>query len=94
MQKLGKMLVFDVNIQKLLKIQSITHMTPCKPACTTTTTTVKKGRDNFKEFTFEVSLMFDETIIYSKAIIGYDFSNFLVDLGSSVGLWFGISVLG
>ena len=40
------------------------------------------------------TILFDEIAIFTEDIVSYNFSNFLLDLGSSVGLWFGISVIG
>ena len=66
----------------------------CQPLCTVTRSNVKKGRGKDSRDSYTVTLKFDKTIIYSKAEFGYNFSNFLVDLGSAVGLWFEISVFG
>lgn len=41
-----------------------------------------------------VGINFDTEVPFTRKVVTYDFSNFLVDLGSSLGLWFGLSVFG
>ena len=70
----------------------------CKPPCTVTRATVRTARsENYLGIGINktgLTLYFDEIVQHSRVIIGYDSSNFLVDFRSSIGLWFGISVLG
>ena len=44
----------------------------------------------------EKSLMlkFDDLVVHRTKVLAYGFSDFLIDLGSSLGLWFGLSVFG
>ena len=90
-KELEKMLMY------IMKMELEELKTLCKPPCTVTRANIRTGRSrnylgigNMTGVTF----LFDKTVKQSQAMIGYDFSNFLVDLGSSVGLWFGISVIG
>ena len=92
--KRKKNMKFKKMLQKLIKMERYTDENICKPPCTVTRSNVRKGRSEASKYGFKVNLKFDNTIIYSKAEFGYNFSNFLVDLGSAVGLWFGISVFG
>ena len=87
-----------INIMKM-ELEELKFI--CKPPCVVTRANIRTGRS--KDYLgvgrntprgFGITLIFDETVKYSKAIIGYGFSNFLIDFGSSVGLWFGISAIG
>ena len=56
---------------------------------------------NGKELNFEwqknlsiVYLKFHHDVVFRQKLLSYDFSNFLIDMGSSLGLWFGLSVFG
>jgi hypothetical protein len=39
-------------------------------------------------------LKFDELVVHRTKVLAYGFSEFLIDMGSNLGLWFGLSVLG
>ena len=41
-----------------------------------------------------VLISFLDDVPYTQKYLTYDFSNFLIDIGSSLGLWFGVSVFG
>ena len=41
-----------------------------------------------------IKLSFNPIVQYSGKMLTYNFSSFLIDVGSSLGLWFGLSVLG
>ena len=41
-----------------------------------------------------LKIKFDDLVIKHRKVIGYYFSDFLIDMGSSLGLWFGLSVFG
>ena len=40
------------------------------------------------------TLEFDNLVVHRTKMLSYGFSDFLIDLGSSLGLWFGLSVFG
>ena len=91
---IGKSLKFHTKFREIEALESFSGEGICKPPYTLLRSNVRKGKKRENNQEYKLTLQFDETIIYSKAVFGYDFSNFLVDLGSAVGLWFGISVLG
>ena len=67
----------------------------CKKPCLKTTIQVErkqKGepRDNNHYF---VDLRFITEIVLKRKIVAYDMFNFVVDVGSSLGLWLGLSIL-
>ena len=41
-----------------------------------------------------LTLIFDKEVVHTTKQLGYGPSEFLVDMGSSLGLWFGLSVFG
>ena len=91
----------DKKLMNIMKMELEELKFICKPPCVVTRANIRTGRS--KDYLgvgrntprgFGITLIFDETVKYSKAIIGYGFSNFLIDFGSSVGLWFGISAIG
>ena len=93
-EKIRLSLLFDTKLNEIQRLESFSDKHICTPSCTVTRSNVKKGKSRNLQYEYCVSLKFEEIIIYSKAAFGYNFSNFLVDLGSAVGLWFGISVFG
>ena len=51
------------------------------------------GRDK-DQYNSLVTLDFEEQVVYTTKKLAYGPSEFLIDLGSSLGLWFGLSVFG
>ena len=41
-----------------------------------------------------IALDFTEHVKETRIMLGYDFFNFVVDVGSAIGLWIGLSVMG
>ncbi len=62
--------------------------------CSVTRSDIRTGITGRALAGSEVRLVFEDRIKHSENTFGYGRSDFLVDLGSSVGLWFGISVFG
>ncbi len=93
-----KTVELDKKLMNIMKMELEELKTICKPPCTVTRANIRTGRseDYIGKGTdrLALTLVFDETVKHSKAIIGYGFSNFMIDFGSSVGLWFGISAIG
>ena len=65
----------------------------CPHPCTVIQSTIRPGSSEATNET-RIRLLFDDLVVYSHIIVNYGFTDFLVDLGSSVGLWFGLSVFG
>ena len=38
-------------------------------------------------------LLFNSEVVFKKRVVVYDLFNFVVDVGSSLGLWLGLSML-
>ena len=65
--------------------------------CTVTRSNVMKNAKKFTEKTLISSMIrfqFDNLVVQRTKMLAYGFSDFLIDLGSSLGLWFGLSVFG
>ena len=68
----------------------------CTKSCTLTRSTILsngKERKTFSPSAF-LKIKFDNFVIKHTKVLGYNFSDFLIDMGSSLGLWFGLSVFG
>ena len=48
----------------------------------------------YTDMNHSIMLSFHPNVHYTKKYLTYDFSSFLIDIGSSLGLWFGLSVFG
>ena len=66
-----------------------------KPCIMTQSNIIEKGnallRGNKKS---KLQLLIDKQVVHKTKMLGYGFSNFLIDMGSSMGFWFGLSVFG
>ena len=49
---------------------------------------------NFVDEIARVSIHFNEKVYVTEKLYNYDSFKFLIDIGSSLGLWLGLSVLG
>ena len=92
----GIQFIVDENaVDRVVEMENFRARRNCTKPCTVTRSIVRAG--STKKLRGKASpgarLLIDETILYSKDIIGYDFTNFLVDMGSSIGLWFGLSIM-
>ena len=65
----------------------------CKTSCNVTYSQVS-SQMKMGDWQYELKLIFDAEATYSNKLLTYDISNFLIDVGSSMGLWFGMSVFG
>ena len=52
------------------------------------------GTGNFVDELGKVSIHFNEKVYVTEKLYNYDSFKFLIDIGSSLGLWLGLSVLG
>ena len=69
----------------------------CTKPCNVKRSNVLLNSNKFTEKTLLSStlrLKFDILVVHRTKILAYGFSDFLIDLGSSLGLWFGLSVFG
>ena len=82
---------------KLIDLKPMAIQKNCTDPCLTTEIDVQlrsKGASDHPKKTYaRVNLDFDTAVEKRYRVISYDFYNFLIDIGSSLGLWLGISVL-
>ena len=68
----------------------------CMKACTVIQPNIYYGneeKDDWLEST-TLKLIFTDQVVYTTKVLAYGPSTFLIDMGSSLGLWFGLSVFG
>ena len=85
---------FTLLLNRIIEMESAYIQKKCPVACTVTRSEVRPGFTKAPSLSRGTWLMFDDRVLVSENVISYNFSDFLIDLGSSVGLWFGISVIG
>ena len=68
----------------------------CTKPCTVTQPTIFYGKERKIEYNIASSLVlnFGDQVVYTTKKLAYGPSDFLIDMGSSLGLWFGLSVFG
>ena len=87
---------FRQYVENALKMKPYPASEACKPACKITKSTVNlEARDHIPGMREgEVDINFVQTVVETDKITTYHWPEFLVDVGSSVGLWLGLSVFG
>ena len=68
----------------------------CTKPCTVTQPNIFYGKERKVEYDFLSTLVlnFGDQVVYTTKKLAYGPSDFLIDMGSSLGLWFGLSVFG
>ncbi len=66
----------------------------CPSSCTQTIFNARVKAYYYVENAYGIKLSFAENIPFTSKFVTYNFSSFLIDIGSSLGLWFGLSVFG
>ena len=87
---------WNLYLMKLIDLEPMTIQDNCTDPCLTTHVDVNlhsEGPPVHPKPTFaRVNLSFKKEVEKRSRVISYDFYNFLIDIGSSLGLWLGISV--
>ena len=66
----------------------------CKNPCKKMTNKVSLKVDKNRNFTFaSIKFRFKKTVRVEKKVVVYTWFNFIIDVGSSLGLWLGLSAL-
>ena len=84
-------------ITDIVEMEGFPARERCTKPCTVTQSNFFLGEKTNKPFLDDhtkLRFKFAKQVIYKTKILGYGFSDFLIDLGSSLGLWFGLSVFG
>ncbi len=67
----------------------------CKKYCSSTTATVQEGEKfETEHYNQEIQITFNNRVKVTETVFNYSPFEFIIDVGSSVGLWLGLSVLG
>ena len=66
----------------------------CLPPCTVLSSVAKYVREQVRHKDNTLVISFSEDIETSNEVLAYDFSSLLVEIGGSMGLWLGFSVVG
>ena len=66
----------------------------CQKPCQKMTNTLSLAGESIIEGITIVTLRFDNQVRIEKKIVAYTLFNFIIDVGSSLGLWLGLSALG
>ena len=64
---------------------------PCLKTTVLVERRVKQVKDKYYSYT--VDLLFNTDVVFKRRVVAYDMFNFVVDIGSSLGLWLGLSIL-
>ena len=83
-------------IDNIIYMRNYAAKERCRKACLVTRINFFKNRESVK-FCFgciTLKLVFDDIVVRKTKILAYNFSDLLIDIGSSLGLWFGLSVFG
>ena len=82
-------------IEQILSKEQIVVHPRCKQPCITTTNYVElKFRERLTKLTSIVIIKFEEEALLTKTVITYYLSDFVVDIGSLLGFWLGLSIFG
>ena len=84
---------YRLSLDHLIEMENIDAKRACPTPCTVLLSKIRQGTSKSTPDS-EIRLVFDDYVSYRHKVINYHFTDFLVDIGSSVGLWFGLSVFG
>ena len=91
--KLDENQVFST-LSSIMEMKSYPAREKCRP-CTVTQSNIFQRKTRMTSYLWStINLKFATEVVHRTKVLGYSFSQFLIDLGSSLGLWFGLSVFG
>ena len=85
-------------MMKLVAMEELPIQEQCKQPCLTTKINVQLRNKGIPDHPTaatmaKVNLKFEKTVEKRFLVVNYTLYNFLIDVGSSLGLWLGVSVL-
>ena len=85
----------EMTLDMILEMKRFPSQELYKDPCIETRSYVKlRSKEKDANAYLTLDIQFDKEVIRTRKILAYNFSNFLIDIGSSLGLWFGLSVFG
>ena len=81
-------------IDMVVILSNIKSEKECKQSCKETTYIVNEKGSKVKPFGSEAYITFNQKAIVTEKVPNYDMFKYIIDVGSSLGLWLGLSVLG
>ena len=86
----------EKTIKEIVEMKTFSAKKKCFTPCsfirsTLISTGIEKGEGLYSS---TITLNFNEVVLHRTKRLAYEFSDFLIDMGSSLGLWFGLSVFG
>ena len=84
-------------VETPLALRNMNLELTCRKHCSATTATIQlvevRRKTSLFEFSSEVNIAFKQEAKLKEKVLNYSVSEFFVDVGSSLGLWLGLSVL-
>ena len=84
---------YMLEIEKLGLLINTKFEKDCKNSCKETTYVVNKMGAK-KDFLSRAYIFFNQKVVVTEKVANYDMFKYIIDVGSSLGLWLGLSVLG
>ena len=88
---------FSETVDGIYEMNTYPAKERCKESCNITQSDIvvrKMIKAKGKSKTNTLKLKFANLVVHKAKVLDYGISNFVIDLGSSLGLWFGLSVFG
>ena len=88
---------FSETVDGIYEMDTYPAKERCKESCNITQSDIvvrKMIKAKGKSKTNTLKLKFANLVVHKAKVLDYGISNFVIDLGSSLGLWFGLSVFG
>ena len=73
--------------------QNVAQKRSKKPCLKMTILVERRLKQISDKIRYAVELWFHTDVVFKKKVVSYDMFNFVVDAGSSLGLWLGLSIL-
>ncbi len=88
---------FDFNndyVKKVMALDNIKHEINCRYSCRETTYVVNEREIEEDAFGGVAHVNFNQKVEVKQRLPNYDMFKYIIDVGSSLGLWLGLSILG
>ena len=93
--------LFDTNmfefyndyVKKVMALDNIKHEINCRLSCKKTIYDVNERESLYQDFDGTAHINFNQKVTVTKKVPNYNMFNYIIDVGSSLGLWLGLSIL-